>query len=158
MCSALQYCLVTVDNVYCGYSWQGVCARSVTLSPSQTMLTAGLPQMLQLWPSCVFLLCCMHVCMLHASESQHQYHHIATCCSCFAVLAPLQGLRYLFQTESPYVLLVSGTGHAGMEAAIANILEPGETIVVGNSGIWGQRVMDLSERYGGEPCLKLHRA
>jgi alanine-glyoxylate transaminase/serine-glyoxylate transaminase/serine-pyruvate transaminase len=61
-----------------------------------------------------------------------------------------EGLRYLFQTESPYTLLVSGTGHAGMEAAIANILEPGETIVVGNSGIWGQRVIDLSERYGGK--------
>lgn len=37
-----------------------------------------------------------------------------------------------------------------MEAAIANLLEPGETIVVGNKGIWGQRVNDLSERYGGE--------
>ena len=41
-------------------------------------------------------------------------------------------------------------GHAGMEAAIANVLEPGETIIVGNSGIWGQRVCDLSERYGGQ--------
>eukprot|EP00891_Asterochloris_glomerata_P005512 jgi/Astpho2/5512/Aster-02778 len=61
-----------------------------------------------------------------------------------------EGLRYLFQTESPYVLYVSGTGHAGMEAAIANVLEPGETIIVGNSGIWGQRVCDLSERYGGK--------
>lgn len=61
-----------------------------------------------------------------------------------------QGLRYLFQTTSPYVLLVSGTGHAGMEAAIANCIEPGETIVVANAGIWGQRVCDLSERYGGK--------
>ncbi len=39
---------------------------------------------------------------------------------------------------------------AGMEAAIANMLEPGETIVVGNNGIWGQRVADLAQRYGGE--------
>ena len=44
----------------------------------------------------------------------------------------------------------SAAGHAGMEAAIANVLEPGETIIVGNSGIWGQRVCDLSERYGGQ--------
>ena len=36
-----------------------------------------------------------------------------------------------------------------MEAAIANTLEPGETIVVANSGIWGQRVCDLAERYQG---------
>lgn len=39
---------------------------------------------------------------------------------------------------------------AGMEAAIANMLEPGEAIVVGNNGIWGQRVADLAQRYGGE--------
>ena len=36
-----------------------------------------------------------------------------------------------------------------MEAAIANMLEPGETILVGNNGIWGQRITDLAERYGG---------
>lgn len=47
------------------------------------------------------------------------------------------------------MMQVSGTGHAGMEATIANCIEPGETIVVANSGIWGQRVCDLSERYGG---------
>lgn len=50
---------------------------------------------------------------------------------------------------------VSGTGHAGMEAAIANTLEPGETIVVATSGIWGQRVCDLSERYQGTTRCRL---
>lgn len=49
-----------------------------------------------------------------------------------------------------FAVQVSGTGHAGMEATIANCLEPGETIVVATSGIWGQRVCDLSERYGGK--------
>lgn len=61
-----------------------------------------------------------------------------------------EGLRYAFQTDSKYTLMVSGTGHAGMEAAIANLLEPGEKIIVGNAGIWGERVADLSARYGGE--------
>jgi aspartate aminotransferase-like enzyme len=37
-----------------------------------------------------------------------------------------------------------------MEAAIANLLEPGEKIIVGVNGIWGERVADLSERYQGE--------
>ncbi len=46
--------------------------------------------------------------------------------------------------------MVSGTGHAGMEAAVANLLQPGEKIVVGNAGIWGERVADLAGRYGGE--------
>ncbi|KAK9843347.1 hypothetical protein WJX74_010741 [Apatococcus lobatus] len=61
-----------------------------------------------------------------------------------------QGLRYVFQTDSPYTLLVSGTGHAGMEACIANLIEPGEKIVVGNKGIWGARVTDLASRYGAD--------
>ena len=60
-----------------------------------------------------------------------------------------EGLRYIFQTDSKYTLMVSGTGHAGMEAAIANLLEPGEKIIVGNAGIWGERVADLSARYAG---------
>ena len=53
---------------------------------------------------------------------------------------------------------VSGTGHAGMEAAIANCIEAGETIVVANAGIWGQRVCDLSERYGGQRPNPLPRS
>jgi alanine-glyoxylate transaminase / serine-glyoxylate transaminase / serine-pyruvate transaminase len=43
---------------------------------------------------------------------------------------------------------MSGTGHAGMEASIANLVEPGETVLVGNKGIWGARVADLAGRYG----------
>lgn len=61
-----------------------------------------------------------------------------------------QGLRYVFQTKSPYTLCVSGTGHAGMEAAIANLVEPGETVVVGNKGIWGTRVADMADRFGAK--------
>jgi hypothetical protein len=61
-----------------------------------------------------------------------------------------QGLRYLFQTDSKYTLVVSGTGHAGMEAVIANLIAPGETIVVANSGIWGERVCDMAERFGAK--------
>lgn len=61
-----------------------------------------------------------------------------------------QGLQYTFQTDSPYTLCVSGTGHAGMEAAIANLVEPGETVIVGNKGIWGTRVCDMAERFGAK--------
>jgi alanine-glyoxylate transaminase / serine-glyoxylate transaminase / serine-pyruvate transaminase len=41
------------------------------------------------------------------------------------------------------------TGHAGMEAAVANLCEPGETILIINTGIWGVRAAELSRRYGG---------
>jgi aspartate aminotransferase-like enzyme len=61
-----------------------------------------------------------------------------------------QGLRYAFQTSSRYTLCVSGTGHAGMECAIANLVEPGETVVVGNKGIWGARVADMADRFGAK--------
>ena len=38
-----------------------------------------------------------------------------------------------------------------MEATITNLVEPGDTIVVGNNGIWGSRVCDMAARYGGVP-------
>ena len=58
----------------------------------------------------------------------------------------------MFQTDSQYVLMTSGTGHAGMEACISNLVEPGEKVVVGNNGIWGARVCDLAARFRGENC------
>jgi alanine-glyoxylate transaminase / serine-glyoxylate transaminase / serine-pyruvate transaminase len=58
-------------------------------------------------------------------------------------------LRYAFQTSNNFTMAVSGTGHAGMEAAIANVVEPGDVVIVGLNGIWGERVADLVERYGG---------
>lgn len=60
-----------------------------------------------------------------------------------------EGLRYTFQTDSKYTLMVSGTGHAGMEACIANLVEPGDKVVVGNMGIWGERVVEMSKRFRG---------
>jgi len=66
----------------------------------------------------------------------------------FKIMDDIQeGLRYLFQTDSKNTLLVSGSGHAGMETVIANLLEPGDKIIVGNNGIWGSRVCDLAGRY-----------
>jgi alanine-glyoxylate transaminase / serine-glyoxylate transaminase / serine-pyruvate transaminase len=62
----------------------------------------------------------------------------------------LSQLRYAFQTKSNYTLAISGSGHAGMEAAIANLVEPGDVVLVGVNGIWGERVVDLTERYGGD--------
>lgn len=59
-----------------------------------------------------------------------------------------EGLRYAFQTDSKYTCLISSTGHGGMEAAVANLAEPGETVLVGNKGIWGARVADMAGRFG----------
>ncbi len=36
-----------------------------------------------------------------------------------------------------------------MEACITNLLEPGETIIIGDKGIWGERAADMAARFGG---------
>jgi aspartate aminotransferase-like enzyme len=36
-----------------------------------------------------------------------------------------------------------------MEAAVANLIEPGEKILIINTGIWGVRAAELSSRYAG---------
>ena len=58
-------------------------------------------------------------------------------------------LRRVFGTENRLTLPVSGTGTAGMEAALANVVEPGDTVVVGVKGYFGERIADIAARCGG---------
>ncbi len=57
-------------------------------------------------------------------------------------------LRVVFQTQNALTFPISGTGTAGMEAAIYNILEPGGTIVIGSNGSFSQRMADMASRCG----------
>ena len=59
-------------------------------------------------------------------------------------------LRYAFQTENEWTIPVSGTGSAAMEAAIANLVEPGETMLVPTNGYFGDRMANMAMRAGGE--------
>lgn len=59
-------------------------------------------------------------------------------------------LRYVWQTENPLTIAVSGTGTAAMEATIANSVEPGDVVLVGVSGYFGNRLVDMAGRYGGD--------
>ncbi len=66
-----------------------------------------------------------------------------------AVLDEVQeGLRRLFGTRNPLTLPLSATGSAGMEACLVNLLEPGDRIVVGVNGVFGQRICDVAGRAG----------
>lgn len=56
------------------------------------------------------------------------------------------GLQYVFQTNNRLTLALSASGHGGMEACLINLLEPGETILVVKSGIWGERAADMATR------------
>jgi alanine-glyoxylate transaminase/serine-glyoxylate transaminase/serine-pyruvate transaminase len=72
----------------------------------------------------------------------------------FTVMDDIQsGLRYAFQTKNKLALAVSGTGHAGMEAAIVNLVEPGDKVLVLKTGIWGGRAKEVVERAGGTVIL-----
>ncbi|HAC62454.1 MAG TPA: alanine--glyoxylate aminotransferase [Cyanothece sp. UBA12306] len=63
----------------------------------------------------------------------------------------IQGLlRYVWQTNNTLTISVSGTGSAGMEATIANVVEPGDKVLVGVMGYFGHRLVDMASRYGAE--------
>jgi alanine-glyoxylate transaminase/serine-glyoxylate transaminase/serine-pyruvate transaminase len=57
-------------------------------------------------------------------------------------------LRYVFQTENRLTLAVSGTGTAGMETVIVNLIEPGDRMLVCIKGVFGARMKDIAERAG----------
>jgi alanine-glyoxylate transaminase/serine-glyoxylate transaminase/serine-pyruvate transaminase len=57
-------------------------------------------------------------------------------------------LRYVFQTENQLTIPVSGTGSAGMEAALCNFIEPGDPVLVGVNGYFGERLCEMADRYG----------
>ncbi|MEE8443375.1 MAG: alanine--glyoxylate aminotransferase family protein [Dehalococcoidia bacterium] len=57
-------------------------------------------------------------------------------------------LRQVFQTANGITLPVSGTGTAGMEAALYNTLEPGDTVVVGINGFFADRMSHIAARCG----------
>ena len=61
-----------------------------------------------------------------------------------------QMLREVFGTEDTFTLPVSGTGSAGMEAALANLLEPGDVAVVIENGFFGLRLSEIASRQGAE--------
>ena len=60
-------------------------------------------------------------------------------------------LRYVFETDNRVTIPVSATGSAGMEAALVNIIEPGDEVVVCIHGVFGERMLDIVERAGGRP-------
>jgi alanine-glyoxylate transaminase/serine-glyoxylate transaminase/serine-pyruvate transaminase len=59
-------------------------------------------------------------------------------------------LRYVWQTENPLTIAVSGTGSAAMEATIANAVEPGDVVLIGVAGYFGNRLVDMAGRYGAD--------
>lgn len=59
-------------------------------------------------------------------------------------------LRLLFRTENELTLALSGTGSAGMEACLLNVVEPGDKVIVGVGGYFGWRLTEVARRLGAE--------
>jgi alanine-glyoxylate transaminase / serine-glyoxylate transaminase / serine-pyruvate transaminase len=68
-----------------------------------------------------------------------------------ALMDELQALlRYVWQTENALTIAVSGTGTAAMEGTIANVTAPGDVVLIGVAGYFGQRLVDMAGRYGAD--------
>jgi alanine-glyoxylate transaminase/serine-glyoxylate transaminase/serine-pyruvate transaminase len=61
-----------------------------------------------------------------------------------------QMLQAVFQTRNQLTLAVSGTGSAGMETCVVNLLEPGDAMLVCVAGVFGQRMKDVAQRAGAK--------
>ncbi len=69
----------------------------------------------------------------------------------FPILAEVGArLRRVFGTENQLTLAVPGTGFSGMEAALCNLLEAGDTILVGSAGYFGGKLIEIAHRCGAQ--------
>lgn len=58
--------------------------------------------------------------------------------------------RLAFRTINTRTFAVSGTGRAGMEAALASLIEPADPVLVANCGRFGDLFADIASRYGAQ--------
>jgi alanine-glyoxylate transaminase / serine-glyoxylate transaminase / serine-pyruvate transaminase len=62
-------------------------------------------------------------------------------------------LRRVFQTTNKLTYPVSGTGTAGMETCLVNLIEPGDRMVICAAGFFGQRMNEIAQRAGANITL-----
>jgi aspartate aminotransferase-like enzyme len=58
-------------------------------------------------------------------------------------------LKALFQTKND-ILCLTGSGTGGMEAAIVNMLSPGDKVLSMSCGVFGDRFADIARTFGAE--------
>lgn len=62
-------------------------------------------------------------------------------------------LQYAFRTRNALTLPISAPGSAGMETAFVNLVEPGDTVIVCQNGVFGGRMKENVERCGATPVM-----
>ena len=66
-------------------------------------------------------------------------------------------LKTVFGTEKASTLVISGTGSAGMEASVANFVEPGAKFAVFANGYFSDRLTEMARRQGAN-VVRLEKA
>ena len=70
--------------------------------------------------------------------------------------AVVADLRQLYRTgDGAFACLLAGSGSLGMEAGLANLLAPGERVLVASNGVFGDRMVDMARRLGAD--VHVHR-
>lgn len=59
-------------------------------------------------------------------------------------------LRQVFRTKNRLTIPISGTGSAGMEAAVMNFVEEGDPVLVAVHGVFGGRILEIMKRCGAD--------
>ncbi|MEC0696850.1 pyridoxal-phosphate-dependent aminotransferase family protein [Bacillus atrophaeus] len=59
-------------------------------------------------------------------------------------------LRELFQTENRWAYPIDGTSRAGIEAVLASVIEPGDSVLIPIYGRFGLLLTEIAERYGAK--------
>ena len=62
-------------------------------------------------------------------------------------------LQFVFQTQNELTLPISAPGSAGMEAAFVNLIEPGDTVIICQNGVFGGRMKENVERCGATAVM-----
>src|SRR5258707_7915005 len=60
------------------------------------------------------------------------------------------GVREVFGTTEADLLIISSSGTGSMESAVANLVSPGDQVVVCTCGVFGDRFADINAAYGAE--------
>lgn len=58
--------------------------------------------------------------------------------------------KQVYRRSDGLTLALSATGTSGMEAGIASLVEPGDTVIVGHAGFFGTRIVEIAGRYGAD--------